>query len=209
MLSLANKEFFLELEFAHLFLFMVAIGIVLQASYLLKVLSLVLDSWEMYGLKGIGAAKQQCAQAIDDPKYKDSIGYIQHYFMRERFAFFIIKYHFLTSNMLPMDFDFVSYLEKSIIICIIDTVHIDSFYWGCIAVCLWLNWTRSYVIDILMGDPHPGGLPGGLLPFGLNLTDPNKTLAVHYAMDKDSRALYPHAGRVQQSNLIRIFLLYP
>jgi hypothetical protein len=28
-----------------------------------------------------------------------------------------------------LDFSFVSYLEKSITIYIIETVHIDSFYW--------------------------------------------------------------------------------
>ena len=54
-----------------------------------------------------------------------NVGIVKENWWKERMNYFIIKHHFLTMNRLPMDFDFVSYLDKSFVVWIVETMFVN------------------------------------------------------------------------------------
>jgi hypothetical protein len=196
--ALAKRSFYLELEFAHLFVFMVAISFVIQAAMLIKMMNSVVHWWHQISAGGLPYCVRACEAELNKIQHHKSASMFNLWakfkksLLQERCSFFIVRFYFLSHNRLPMNFNFVSYLDKSTIVWIVETVHIDSFYWACVCICIWVNWLRSFVIDVAMNDPFPGGYEAGFS----NHTLSNGTVITreHYSLDRSARAQYPVIG---------------
>lgn len=100
--GLQEKEFYYELEFAHLLLFMVAFAFLAQASFLLKVMTVYTKFWDKISSSGINQAIETCKAVVANRTRNKQPGLYKRRLLKERFNFFIIKHHFLTKHQLPM-----------------------------------------------------------------------------------------------------------
>ena len=121
------------------------------------VTSYVVREWDRMNNEGIHRAVSECENELNTCRSGRSVGYWRHRDMAERAGFFLIKHQFLTKNKLMMDFDYVRYIEKSFVVWSVETVHISGIKWAAICVLIWVNWLRSFVMDIVRRDPFPGG----------------------------------------------------
>jgi hypothetical protein len=138
--GLQTKPYYIELEVAHLFLFFMGVILVAQSLTLLEYMRTFVHFWAKADVKSTEELSRLC-------KLADSMPFWQRVKLREELRFHIIKHEFITNKMLPKDFAFVSYLDKSLVGMVCHGVHIDYRYWAAICVLIWINYLRTELVS--------------------------------------------------------------
>jgi hypothetical protein len=155
---LQTKPYYIELEVAHLFLFFMGVILVAQCLTLLEYMRTFVHFWAKSDVKSTEELARLCDKA-------DSMPFWQRVKLREELRFHIIKHEFITNKMLPKDFAFVSYLDKSVVGMVCHGVHIDTRYWIAICVLIWLNYLRTKLMAVnSTTNEHRRLAGGGLVP---------------------------------------------
>jgi hypothetical protein len=147
-----EESYYIELEFAHLAIFCLAVCLIFQAAMLIRARKSIVNYWDTVDPDHITDIESmelllQAHLEMHKPGAKSTLR--EQLSLGDQMEFFFFKFLFyMHCERIEEDFDMVRYLDQCFVIEIVELIHVERVTWVYIIVVLVINW----VFVAVMGD---------------------------------------------------------
>jgi len=146
---LQNASFYMELEFVHLVVFGVAMMIILQAVYLLRIRKIVVNYWELVDPADIPDVESIRGLLAQNARVGKKRINLQTHILKDKISFILFKELMQNAheNHIGPDFDMVRYLDLTFVMEIIELMEIKTRTWCLFIVAFLVNYGVVSIFD--------------------------------------------------------------